>query len=147
MVIDEHVYWMRYSLMLAKKSKYYNEVPVGAVIVLNNILVSKGRNKLICKKDVTAHAEINAIRKANLLINNYRLSNFSIYVTLEPCIMCLGAIINSRISNLYFGAKNYRFSVISFLKSLPKKNKLNIFNNILEKECSIYLKNFFLKCR
>ncbi len=139
----KHLYWMKRSLLLADKSYSILEIPVGSVIVNNGILISEGWNKSVTNNDVTSHAEIIAIRKANLLVNNYRLFNFDIYVTLEPCLMCLGAILHSRISNLYFGAKNNNFCVSSFLKTNFLNKKLNVYSGFLKKECSTKIRNFF----
>ncbi len=142
------IFWMRYCLFLSEKSKLLNEVPVGSVIILNNYLISEGWNQYITKYDVTSHAEIIAIRKASFLIKDYRLVNCSLYVTLEPCLMCFGAILNSRITNLYYGAKNKNFSTLSFLRdNFKKKVKLNIYPSLLEKECSKKLKDFFVIAR
>ncbi len=145
---EKHLYWMRHSLCLADISYNNFEIPVGSVVVYNNMLISEGWNKSIMDNDVTSHAEIVAIRKANFLVNNYRLFNFDIYVTLEPCLMCLGAIINSRISNLYFGASSDSFSVFSFIKKEYIKVKLKVYSGFLRDECSNKIKNFFLNyCR
>ncbi len=145
---DFHLYWMRYCLFLANKSFINNEIPVGSVIVLNNVLISEGYNKLIYNSDSTCHAEIIAIRKANKILNNYRLNNFSIYVTLEPCLMCLGAIIYNRIKNLIYGVKNNKNNVFYFLKKKKYLKKLNIYSGFLENDCLSLLKKFFnKKCR
>ncbi len=144
MFTKKDFFWMRHCLFLADRSQNINEVPVGAVIILNNNLLAEGWNQSISRCDVTSHAEIIAIRTANFLLNNYRLNNCSMYVTLEPCIMCLGAILNSRISNLYYGAKNF-FSIKNFLKKYHYN--INIYSSLLKNKCSQKIKKFFLNIR
>ena len=106
---------MKIALELANKAKNKNEIPVGAVIVKNDEIIGMGHNAPISSKDTTSHAEINAIRNANKKIGNYRLVESSIYVTLEPCLMCLGAIMNARIPKIIFGAYDSNFSSFSML--------------------------------
>jgi len=138
---------MSIALQQAKKSFKACEVPVGAVIIKNDKIISMGYNKSISNFDPTSHAEINAIREAGKKIKNYRLTGLSIYVTLEPCAMCFGAIIHSRIENIFFGAYDHRTGVCASCTNL---NDLKCFNHtpkimggILEKECSNILKDFF----
>ncbi len=139
---------MEYSLHLADKAAENYDIPVGSVIVYNNVLLSEGWNQSICKNDITLHAEIVAIRKAALLVNTHILQKTSIYVTLEPCLMCLGAIINAKIKNLYYGAKNKFFSVKYFMEQFYNHYKINIGAHILETRCMSRIKKFFLThCR
>jgi len=123
------------------------EVPVGAVLVYDQKIISKSYNKTIVNVDSTSHAEINVIREAERLTNNYRLNNCSLYVTLEPCIMCLGAIINSRISRVVFGAydsKLFHKVDYSFLKQERKLNhQIELVGGVMETVCSNILKDFF----
>ncbi len=145
---NDHIFWMEYSLYLASKAEENYDIPVGSVIVYNNVLLSEGWNQSICKNDITLHAEIVAIRKATLLVNTHILQKTSIYVTLEPCLMCLGAIINAKIKNLYYGAQNKLFSVKSFMKNFYHYYNINIISHILEARCVSKIKNFFLnRCR
>ena len=99
--INVHNFWMQKALEEAKKSLSKNEVPVGAVIVFDGEIIGRGHNQPILKKDPTSHAEIEAIRNASEAIKNYRLKGADLYVTLEPCAMCLGAIVHARISNIF----------------------------------------------
>lgn len=101
-------YWMHHALELAKKAECCGEVPVGAVIVLNNQIIGEGWNYSISSHDPTAHAEIMAIRQAAQTLHNYRLIDSTLYVTLEPCTMCAGAIIHSRIKRVVFGAFDHK---------------------------------------
>jgi tRNA(adenine34) deaminase len=111
------------------------EVPVGAVIIdKNGNIVGRGKNQMITKCDPTAHAEIEAIRDASANINQYRLTDCSIYVTLEPCQMCMFAIKLARIKNVYIGATN---------KLGSDNHNLDIYDGIMENECSILLNDFF----
>lgn len=101
-------YWMQYALELAKKAECCGEVPVGAVIVVNDKIIGEGWNHSISSHDPTAHAEIMAIRQAAHSLHNYRLVDATLYVTLEPCAMCAGAIIHSRIKRVVFGAFDHK---------------------------------------
>ncbi|WP_343153960.1 tRNA adenosine(34) deaminase TadA [Buchnera aphidicola (Mindarus keteleerifoliae)] len=140
-------YWMKYSLKLAKLSEKNREIPVGAILILNDKIIGKGFNSSIKNNDPTAHAEIVALRSGSKKIKNYRLLNTTLYVTLEPCIMCLGAIIHSRINRLVFGTKNNR-QIINIKDIINYKKKFNQIKNLdLQNKCSIILKNFFCKKR
>ena len=146
--------WMRLAIKEAKKSFLMDEVPVGAIIVHNNKLISKGNNQVIKREDPTAHAEIIAIRNASKILKNYRLIDCVIYVTLEPCIMCLGAIIQARVKKVFFGTEqNKNYNVNNVINSNSRKNCIKYFKQydikgkILEKETSLILKNFFKKKR
>ncbi|CAL4321450.1 tRNA-specific adenosine deaminase [Buchnera aphidicola (Eriosoma grossulariae)] len=138
-------YWMKQALRLAKLSELIGEIPIGAVLILDNKIIGNGWNSSISKCDPTAHAEIIALREGGLFLNNYRLLNTTLYVTLEPCLMCLNAIFYSRISNLVYGAKNNRYCF--FKKKLIDNNlfakKITIHGGVLELTCSLLLKNFF----
>jgi len=103
-MLDSDEKFMRLALHEAQKSIEMNEVPVGAIIVMNGEVISKSHNKSISQNDPTSHAEINALRNAAKKVGNYRLIGATLYSTLEPCAMCYGAIIHSRISRLVFGA-------------------------------------------
>ena len=139
------------ALIEAKKSVDIDEVPVGAIIVLNNEIISRSHNKSISQNDPTSHAEINALRNAAKKVGNYRLTGASLYVTLEPCAMCYGAIVHARISRLVFGAYDPKTGVCG---SSIKLHEQEIFNHtpeikggILEKDCSLILKDFFKERR
>ena len=100
--------WMEFAIEEAKKAKNKNEVPVGAILVKDQRIISRGHNQPISTNDATAHAEILAIRKASKAQNNYRLVNTTLYVTLEPCAMCLGALVHARVSRIVFGAHDFK---------------------------------------
>ncbi|CAG7857480.1 hypothetical protein MCAMS1_02320 [biofilm metagenome] len=141
---------MRHALRLAQRAESLGEVPVGAVLVKENQCISESWNTPIADHDATAHAEINAIRAAGRLINNYRLIDTTLYVTLEPCMMCVGAIAHARVKRLVFGAFDpHRGAICSALNLADAgflNHKVSWDGGVLEAECSEMLKNFF-KCR
>lgn len=143
--------YMLLALKEASKAEKIDEVPVGAVIVINNKVIAKGYNKRESKKDVTSHAEIEAIRKANKKLNNWRLVDAEIYVTIEPCLMCMGAISQSHISKVYYGSKDPKGGAISSSLEFDKIKNLNhypeIKGGVLEEECSQIIRNYFKKKR
>lgn len=102
--MSQHEHWMRHALKLAEQAQALGEVPVGAVVVLNDAIIGEGWNQPISGQDATAHAEILALREACQNLGNYRLPGASLYVTLEPCVMCAGAMIHARIDNLFYAA-------------------------------------------
>ncbi len=138
---------MQAAIHLAKISYEKNEVPVGAVVVFENNIIGKGRNSMISENDVTAHAEINAIRDASRNIGNYRLINCNMYVTLEPCHMCAKAIADARIDNLVFATKEPKTGSVVSIDNIYDKNIFNHCVNyqygLLKDESSKLLKNFF----
>lgn len=144
---DEDVFFMQQALECAKKAYEKDEVPIGAVIVKDNKIIAKGYNKTILLKDTTAHAEIIALRKACKKLNNYRLTECSIYVTIEPCSMCAGALVHARIKNIYFGAKDIKAGACGSVFNIASSNKLNhninIFGGLLEQDCAKIIKQFF----
>ena len=131
----------------AKKALKKGEVPVGAVLTLNDEIVSIGHNTPITSNDPSAHAEANVIRKAAKELNNYRLSNTSLYVTLEPCMMCCGLIVHSRIENLIFSTKDPKSGAVvsraHLLDSDFVNHKVNYYQGPLQEEASKLLKDFF----
>jgi len=143
--------YMRLALKEAEKAKEINEVPVGAIIVINNEVVSQSHNQSIFQNDPTSHAEINVIKDSAKVIDNYRLKNATLYVTLEPCAMCYGAIVHARITRLVFGAYDPKTGVCGSSIKLHKQECFNhtpeITGGVLEKDCSIILKDFFKKRR
>lgn len=148
---DINEYWMKIALFLAKISFNQNEIPVGAVLINSNKIIGIGRNISVKKNDPTAHAEIIALRNGGKCLKNYRLLNTSLYVTLEPCVMCLGAILNSRVKNLIIGAKKTNnFKNILYDTNFiyhSNKFKIKIIKNILENECSNLIRQFFINRR
>lgn len=144
-------YWMQCALELAQQAQEQGEVPVGAILVRENQLIAQGHNRSIGAIDTTAHAEIQAIRAANKILNNYRLPNTTLYTTLEPCPMCAGAIIHARIKRLVFGAFDPKTgaagSVFNILQNKQLNHQLEVTPSILESVCSQQLKAFFQKKR
>ena len=129
-------YYMEIALKEAKKALKHNEVPVGAVIVKNNKIISKAYNKREKARDVTKHAEIIAISKACKKLKNWRLEDCTIYITMEPCMMCCGAIEQSRISKVVYGAANENFGNV-------KNTRIKNISQVCEKECIEIVSEFF----
>ncbi len=149
--IHDSNYWMRKAIALARLSEAQGEVPVGAVLVLNNECIGEGFNQSIGMNDPTAHAEIIALRKAGEACQNYRFPGASMYVTLEPCCMCSGALIHARISKLIFaawdrktGAAGSQFSIVN---STRHNHCVAIESGVLADECGALLSDFFKKKR
>ncbi len=146
---DKELY-IKKALELANEAKNDGEVPVGAVIVRNNTIISTGRNRREKDKNALMHAEIDAINNACKALGGWRLWNCEIYVTLEPCPMCAGAIINAHIPKVFFGAydfKNGACETVTNLFELPFGFKPECEGGILEQECSQILKDFFKNLR
>ena len=141
---------MKQALQLAYESALEGEVPIGAVIVKNGEVISTGRNRREYGKNALYHAEIEAIDNACKRLGGWRLWECDLYVTLEPCPMCAGAIINARIRNVYYGAHDSKAgsfgSVIDF-NTLPYNHKPNITSGIMEEECRNILSDFFKQLR
>ncbi|KPJ67333.1 MAG: hypothetical protein AMJ43_05375 [Coxiella sp. DG_40] len=148
---NQDTYWMQRAIKLAHHAKSQNEVPVGAILVLNNEIIGEGWNQPISSTDSTAHAEIIALRNAAKKLNNYRLSDTTLYVTLEPCIMCVGAMIHARIKRLVFGAYDSKAgaiqSVFSLLDSKQLNHEISYQGGVLEQECGALLTHFFKERR
>lgn len=146
-LIEQDVLFMQHAISLAKKALSANEVPVGAVTVIDNEIIGEGFNCPISNCDPTAHAEIIALRQTAQKLNNYRLPEITVYTTLEPCVMCAGAMLHARIKRLVFGAADSKTgAVISVSRILDQKNlnhKIEYQNNILATECSKILSDFF----
>lgn len=142
--------YMKKAIRYAGRSLLSDDVPIGCVIVKNNKIIGYGYNKKEELRSPIAHAEIMAIKMASKNLNSYHLEGCDIYVTLEPCLMCVGAILNARIKNLYFGARNKRFgAVISHQKieKLITNHKISYESGILERECASLISNFFSDLR
>jgi tRNA(adenine34) deaminase len=149
-VLMDDEFFMRQALAEAKKSLPEGEVPVGAILVSGNKILSRGHNQPIRRKDPTAHAEVIAIRKACLKRKEYRLANCDLYVTLEPCAMCLGAALQARIKRLIFGAYDPKGGAVESLMEFPfdrMNHHPEIKGGILGDECAKILSDFFLKKR
>jgi tRNA(adenine34) deaminase len=144
---DNDLTWMQYAYNLALKAKLQGEVPVGAVLVKENKVIGEGWNKPIANHDPTAHAEIMALRSAAEKTQNYRLVDTTLYVTLEPCVMCAGAIIHARIKKVVYAASDPRTgaagSVFSILNSTELNHKVIIESGVFANESVELLQNFF----
>lgn len=143
--IDEQ--WMRYAIRLAQRAEEQGEVPVGAVLVKGDRCLAEGWNVPVQSHDPTAHAEMVAIRSAGVAIENYRLIDSTLYVTLEPCVMCMGAIAHARIKRLVFGAFDPKRGAVCNALSLTDapflNHKVAWDGGVLEQECSELLVDFF----
>jgi tRNA(adenine34) deaminase len=146
---DEH--WMTLALTQAKLAQKADEVPVGAVLVRNGELIEQAHNQPISTNDPTAHAEIQLLRKAGKKLDNYRLSDTTLYATLEPCAMCLGAMIHARIARVVFGAYDKKTGVCGSCLDLSKtpcfNHKIDIQGGVLEGDCKHLLQQFFKQRR
>ena len=142
-----HEHWMRHALTLARRAWEEGEVPVGAVLVHNNQVIGEGWNRSIGRHDPTAHAEIMALRQGGLVLQNYRLLDSTLYVTLEPCVMCAGAMVHGRIGNLVFGARDAKTGAIGSLMDVVGHPGMNhqvmVTEGVLAEECSAMLSDFF----
>ena len=143
--IDEH--WMRKALQLAMHAESLGEVPVGAVLVKDDQLVAEGWNQPITSNDPTAHAEIVAMRKAGLQLKNYRLVDTVLYVTLEPCVMCAGALIHARVKRVVYGASDPKAgsdkTVFNVLRDDRFNHRIEVTAGVLAEECGRMLSDFF----
>ena len=143
--------FMEEALIEAKKALKKGEVPVGAVVVLEENIIGRGYNQPITKNDPTAHAEIMALRDAAMNLKNYRLKDTLVYTTLEPCLMCAGALVHARIKKLIYSASDPKSGVIesngNLIQSAFLNHKISYEGGILKEESSEILKNFFLKKR
>ena len=142
--------FMEEAILLAKEAKQNGEVPVGAVIVKNGEIIAKGRNMREEKKNALSHAEIEAINSACEVLGDWRLDDCEMYVTLEPCPMCAGAIINARIKTLVFGAYDSKMGCIDSVTNLcnmPFDHKVEVFGGIMEDKCLEIIKDFFKSLR
>ena len=148
---EETYKFMFAALQEAEKAFEENEIPVGAVVVYQNRIIGKGYNQVEKLKDATAHAEMIAITAASNHIGNWNLNECDIYVTLEPCIMCTGALLASRIQNLYFGALDPKFGACGSIYNLAEEGKSNhkikTYSGIMADESKQLLKLFFTKLR
>jgi len=138
---------MRMALSLAQEAGLAGEVPVGAVVVLHDQVIGRGRNSPIERSDPTAHAEILALREASAFTGNYRLEDATLYTTLEPCVMCAGALVAARVERLVFGARDLRFGGVRSKFRLADADVLNhrlvIEEGVLGAECAELMQTFF----
>ena len=142
---------MKEALKEAEKAAAMGEVPIGAVVVKDGIIIGRGHNKTETAKDPTAHAEMEAIRAASAALGGWRLLGCDMYVTAEPCSMCAGAIVWSRIENLYIGTMDPKAGACGSVFNIVQEDKLNhqvnVTTGILQEECSRLLKDFFRSVR
>lgn len=143
--------YMRQALDLAREAELGGEVPVGAVITAGGIVLGRGRNSPVSLCDPTAHAEILALREAAQVLGNYRLEAATLYCTLEPCVMCAGALVTARVGRLVFGARDLRFGGVRSKFRIADSELLNhrveIVEGVLAVECVELLQRFFAGCR
>ena len=143
--------FMREALSLAKQAAQNDEVPVGAVVVKDGKIIGRGRNQREDQQSAISHAEIEAITEANKTLGSWRLEDCDLYVTLEPCPMCAGAIFQARMKRVYYGAPDPKAGAVDSLFSLLSDSRLNhqveVHSGILKEECSSILKDFFRKLR
>ena len=146
-----HEYYMRQAIAEAKKAFEKDEVPVGAIIVYDNKVIAKAHNQREMLLDPTAHAEMIAITQASAYLQNWRLSDTTVYITLEPCTMCAGALVQARVKNLVYGAKDEKQgaceSTVNLVNDPRFNHRINVISGVLEDECSLLLKQFFLEKR
>ena len=147
--IDEK--WMNYALSLADKAEQLNEIPVGAVLIKDDQIIAEGWNLSILNHDACAHAEIIAIRKAGKVLQNYRLIDCTLYVTLEPCPMCAGSLVHARIKRLVYGAGDYKTGAAGSVFDLVRHQQLNhqieVTSGILAAQCATKISDFFKRRR
>ena len=143
--------WMREALLLARQAETAGEVPVGAVLVKNGALLGSGWNQPIGAHDPTAHAEVMALRTAAKSAGNYRLTGSTLYVTLEPCAMCAGAMVHARVARLVYGAADPKTGAAGSVFDLTRSDKLNhrleVAGGVLAEECGRLLREFFSRKR
>lgn len=147
----EDVFWMRHAMALAERAGFDNEVPVGAVLVRDNQVLGEGWNQPISSHDASAHAEIIALRDAGKRQQNYRLTGSTLYVTIEPCMMCTGAIVHARVNRLVFGAYEPKAGAVCSQQQLLSSDCLNhrveVAEPVLAEECSAQISAFFKRRR
>jgi len=145
--MPDHIQFMHQALLEAKFALEEDEVPIGAIVTFNDKVIGRGYNSVIKTSDPTQHAEIVALRDAAKQLANYRLPEVSLYVTLEPCIMCLGAIFHARVKHVFFGAYDPKFHSCDPNQSLINNRIINHHTTaqggILEQECAELLSNYF----
>lgn len=148
---DLDIYYMKEALVLAQKAFQLDEVPIGAIITYNNQIIGRGYNQRNTKKNPLAHAEIQAIEEAAAFIGDWRLEGCTMYVTLEPCPMCAGAIVQARMDKVVFGTRNPKAgcggSVLNILQEKAFNHQVEIMEGICMDECSSILKEFFANMR
>lgn len=148
---SEHERWMAEAIVEAKKAEKLKEVPIGAVIVQNGQIIGRGHNLRESRQDPTAHAEMVAIKEASKFLNAWRLLDSTLYVTLEPCPMCAGAILQARIATVVYGTTDPKAGCAGTLMNILQDDRFNhrteIISDVCKEECSTLLSSFFRKLR
>lgn len=151
MTADDDLHWMQYALQLADRAEQSGEIPVGAVLVKDGVVLGEGWNQSIQLNDPSAHAEMIAIRQAAEKVGNYRLIDCTLYVTLEPCAMCAGLLVHSRVKRLVFGAKDAKTgaagSVLDIVQHPVLNHQLVVQDGLLAQQCANKLSEFFRRRR
>lgn len=146
-IMNRDVKYMKLALKEAKKAELIDEVPIGCVIVKNDKVIARGFNRRESKRMAISHAEIEAINKANKKLNAWRLEDCEIFITVEPCIMCAGAIIQARFKRVVFGAKDYKGGAFGTSIDVIKAENINhhpeVISGVLVEECSSLISNYF----
>jgi len=147
----EHIHYMRVALEEAKKAYRIGEVPVGAVVVLRGNIIATAHDLRESLNDASAHAELLAMREAAQVLGDWRLNDTTLYVTIEPCAMCAGAIVQYRVGRLVYGARNDKSgcvdSVLNILQQAKFNHRVEVISGILEEECKSIIKDFFRQIR
>jgi len=146
-ISSQDIKWMQHAIKLAKHAESMDEVPVGSVLVKDNEIIAEGWNQPITANDPSAHAEVIVLRAAARAVKNYRLVDTTLYITLEPCAMCAGALIHARVKRVVFGATDPRTgaagSVFNILNSTELNHTIDIQQGVLAQECGALLSSFF----
>ena len=149
--MEQHIKYMKEALKQAKKAYALGEVPIGCVIVYEDKIIARGYNRRNTDKNTLAHAEVSAINRASKKLGDWRLEDCTLYVTLEPCQMCAGAIVQSRITNVVMGCMNPKAgcggSVLNILEMPEFNHQVNVLRGVMEEECSQILQDFFKELR
>ena len=149
--IEQDEYWMQQALKYADKAEKQNEIPVGAVLVKDGKMLGAGWNQSICNHDPSAHAEMMAIRQAGKQVQNYRLTDCTLYVTLEPCPMCAGLLVHGRIKRLVYGAADSKTgaagSIMDIVRDPQLNHQLEVSSGVMAEQCSKKLSDFFRRRR
>ena len=149
--MEQHIKYMKEALRQAKKAYALGEVPIGCVIVYEDKIIARGYNRRNTDKNTLAHAEITAINRASKKLGDWRLEDCTLYVTLEPCQMCAGAIVQSRITNVVMGCMNPKAgcggSILNILEMPEFNHQVNVLRGVMEEECSQMMKSFFKELR
>lgn len=146
----DDIYFMKLALEEAERADYFEEVPVGAILVAEGAQLGRGHNNPVQLNDPTAHAEIQALRSAGAWTRNYRFAGATLYVTLEPCLMCFGALVHARVARVVYGAPDPKVGVSRWLPTLEGMNlnhRFTLEGGLLEDDCRQLIQNFFRRRR